>query len=74
MLSIDGLVTGLDTTSIIEGLLEIQQQQIDKLQNREDGFAQQQTCGQLHIEGGRLALTPAGVEDNGWRLIKERLV
>ena len=31
MLSIDGLVTGLDTTTIISGLLDIQQRQIDTL-------------------------------------------
>ncbi|MEZ6064992.1 MAG: flagellar filament capping protein FliD [Planctomycetaceae bacterium] len=34
MLSIDGLVTGIDTTSIIEGLLSIQQQQIERLEAR----------------------------------------
>ena len=34
MLSIDGLVTGLDTTGIIDGLLQIQQRQIDTLSAR----------------------------------------
>ncbi len=34
MLTIDGLVSGLDTESIIEGLLEIQQKQIDLLESR----------------------------------------
>ncbi|MEM7314985.1 MAG: flagellar filament capping protein FliD [Planctomycetota bacterium] len=34
MLSIDGLITGLDTSSIISGLLEIQQSQIDTLSQR----------------------------------------
>lgn len=31
MFSIDGLITGLDTSSIIDGLVSIQQQQIDRL-------------------------------------------
>ena len=34
MLSIDGLASGIDTTSIIEGLLEIQQRQISQLTER----------------------------------------
>ncbi len=34
MLTIDGLVTGIDTESIIAGLLQIQQRQIDQLQSR----------------------------------------
>ncbi len=33
-LKIDGLITGLDTSSIIEGLLEIQQRQVDQLNAR----------------------------------------
>lgn len=34
MLTIDGLASGIDTTSIIEGLLGIQQQQIDEFSSR----------------------------------------
>lgn len=44
MPSIDGLVTGLDTTRIIEGLLSIQQQQIDRFQARRQQVVDQQTA------------------------------
>lgn len=37
MINIDGLVTGLDTTSIIDGLLQIQQRQIDNFNARRSG-------------------------------------
>ena len=44
MLNIDGLATGLDTSTIIDGLLEIQQRQIDQLQGRRDGLIEEQTA------------------------------
>ena len=44
MLSIDGLVTGIDTESVINGVLEIQQQQIDRLNTRKEGIVEQQTA------------------------------
>ena len=42
MPSIDGLITGLDTTRIIEGLLSVQQQQIDRFQTRRQQVVDQQ--------------------------------
>ena len=44
MLNIDGLVSGLDTTSIIEGLLSVQQSQIDRLNLRKQEIVEQQTA------------------------------
>ena len=44
MLSIDGLVTGIDTASVIDGILEIQQQQINRLNERKQGIVQQQAA------------------------------
>ena len=42
MLSINGLVSGIDTETIVSGLLEIQQKQIDLLQSRSERVAVQQ--------------------------------
>lgn len=42
--TIDGLVTGLDTTKLINGLLAVQQQRITLLQGKEDKIVQQQTA------------------------------
>lgn len=44
MLSIDGLVTGIDTESIINGLMEIQQRQINQLESRRLTQVAQQTA------------------------------
>lgn len=46
MFSIDGLISGLDTTSIIEGLVSIQQSQIDRLNVRKDEILTKQTAFQ----------------------------
>lgn len=43
-ININGLVTGLDTDSIISGLLEIQQQQIDRLDVRKADIQLKQTA------------------------------
>jgi len=43
MLTIDGLVTGIDSTSVIEGLLEIQQRQIDNFNARKTSVVEKQT-------------------------------
>ncbi len=42
MLTIDGLVSGIDSESIIKGLLEIQQKQIDLLEGRKNEIAVKQ--------------------------------
>ena len=44
MATVDGLVTGIDTTAIIEGLLEIQQGQIDRLELRRQEALQKQSA------------------------------
>ena len=44
MLSIDGLATGIDTATIIEGLLSIQQRQIDLLTGRQEGVLEEQSA------------------------------
>jgi flagellar hook-associated protein 2 len=44
MLSVDGLITGIDTEAIITGLLEIQQRQIDQLESRRQSTVSQQTA------------------------------
>ena len=44
MLTIDGLATGLDTTKVIEGLLSIQQRQIDLLEIRKQDKVAEQTA------------------------------
>lgn len=46
MFSIDGLVSGLDTTSIIEGLVSIQRSQVDRLNLRKDEILTKQTAFQ----------------------------
>ena len=46
MFSIDGLVSGLDTTSIIEGLVSIQQNQVDRLNVRKSEIFTRQTAFQ----------------------------
>ena len=58
MLSIDGLATGIDTATIIEGLLTIQQRQIDQLESRkaEAGIKQASFAG---VESRLLALRNA---------------
>lgn len=55
MLSIDGLVTGIDTASIIEGLTGIQQRQIDLLQSRRTTEVDRQTAFK-GVEAGVLSL------------------
>ncbi|MCA9176298.1 MAG: flagellar filament capping protein FliD [Planctomycetales bacterium] len=42
MLTIDGLASGIDTTKIVEGLLEIQQKQIDQFESRKTKTGVQQ--------------------------------
>ena len=44
MFSIDGLVSGLDTSSIIEGLVSLQASQVDRLNGRKDEILVQQTA------------------------------
>jgi flagellar hook-associated protein 2 len=44
MFSIDGLVSGLDTTKIIDGLLSIQQRQVDLLNARKQDVTQEQNA------------------------------
>ena len=44
MLNVDGLITGLDTTSIIEGLLSVQQSRIDRLNARKQKVAEKQAA------------------------------
>ena len=44
MLNIDGLVTGLDTTSIIEGLLSVQQSRIDRFNVRRQDVVDEQSA------------------------------
>lgn len=44
MSSIDGLISGLDTTSIIEGLVSLQQQQVDRLNLRKSAVVAQQSA------------------------------
>ena len=44
MLTVDGLITGIDTESIIQGLLEVQQNQIDRLDLRRSEILQKQSA------------------------------
>ena len=44
MFTIDGLVTGFDTTSIIEGLISFQQSRIQTLNTRKAGISTQQAA------------------------------
>lgn len=44
MFSIDGLVSGLDTTSIIDGLVSIQKSQIERLNGRKNEILTEQTA------------------------------
>lgn len=44
MATIDGLATGLDTTTIIDGLVRIQQLQIDQLTARKNSIREEQTA------------------------------
>lgn len=55
MFSIDGLVSGLDTTSIIEGLVSLQEAQVDRLNVRKNEIVTQQTAFQ-GIEARLLSL------------------
>ena len=58
MFSIDGLVSGLDTSAIIEGLLSIQQSQLDRLDVRRQEVLVRQTAFQ-GIEANVVALQSA---------------
>lgn len=50
-ITIDGLVSGLDTESIVNGLLEIQQQQLDRIElKRADVLAEKSTFAQLEAQ------------------------
>jgi len=55
MFSIDGLVSGLDTTSIIEGLVSLQKSQVDRLNARKAVVVNEQTSFQ-GIEARMLSL------------------
>lgn len=44
MFSIDGLVSGLDTTSIIDGLVSLQASQVDRLNGKKNDIITQQTA------------------------------
>ena len=46
VITIDGLNSGLDTDSIVQGLLEIQQTQLDRLELRKQEIIQEQTAFQ----------------------------
>jgi len=46
MVSIDGLISGLDTESIVQGLLEVQQTQIDRLTLKKKNVLDQQAAFQ----------------------------
>ena len=60
-INIDGLITGLDTESIISGLLDIQQQQLDRMALRKNEIQQRQTAFRT-VEGRLLSLrSDAGV-------------
>jgi flagellar hook-associated protein 2 len=54
-LQIDGLASGLDTTTIVEGLLEIQKQQVTRLNSRISGITDKQTAFK-GVEAGLLSL------------------
>lgn len=58
MPSIDGLITGIDTTSIIDGLLEIQSNQIERLEVRKQQIVTKQTAF-AGLEGKLLSLRGA---------------
>ncbi len=66
MLTIDGLVTGIDTTSIIDGLLSIQQSQLDRFGERRQKLVDQQSAFKgveatlLGLQGSLGALRRAG--------------
>ncbi len=55
MPTIDGLITGLDTTSIVEGLLAVQQSRIDRINLRRQDVATEQTAFKT-IEANLLGL------------------
>lgn len=55
MINIDGLVTGIDTASVIEGLLQIQQQQINRITERRT-VAEQRRAALQSLEAQVLAL------------------
>ena len=60
-ISIDGLITGLDTESIISGLLDIQQQQLDRMALRKNEIQQRQAAFRT-VEARLLSLrSDAGV-------------
>lgn len=69
MLNIDGLITGIDTETIIDGLLDIQQSQIDRLQLRKNEVRARQAAYDslesqlvsLQTIADRLARTQASV-------------
>ena len=46
MFSIDGLVSGLDTTSIIEGLVSLQKSQVDRLNVKKSEILTEQAAFQ----------------------------
>ena len=58
MITIDGLVSGLDTASIIEGLVSIQQTQVDRLNSQKATITERQTSFK-GIEAQLLALRGA---------------
>lgn len=55
MPTIDGISSGIDTTSIVEGLLSIQKQQVDRLNSRIAGITEKQTAFKS-VEAGLLSL------------------
>ena len=58
MSSIDGLITGIDSASVIEGLLQIQQTQIDRLNLKKNEVEREQASFKT-IEAGVLSLKSA---------------
>lgn len=58
MLTIDGLVTGIDTESVISGLLQIQQTQLDRIEVQQSEVLQQQAAFGT-LEAGLLSLRNA---------------
>ena len=71
MLSIDGIATGIDTTSIVEGLLSIQQSQIDRFNARKQGIVDEQAAFKgleaklLALQGSLAKLTR--ISDNAFK-------
>ncbi|TWT39835.1 Flagellar hook-associated protein 2 [Thalassoglobus neptunius] len=75
MLTIDGLITGIDTESIVNGLLEIQQTQIDRLNvRRQDAIAQRSAYDSLEAQLLALQSTSTRLGQGERQLFQARTV